>query len=72
VGADADLIILDPDREVSLDEKNLHQHVDYTPFAGMNIRGWPETVLVRGRVVIEGGTLRAARGSGIFARRGFC
>jgi dihydropyrimidinase len=72
VGADADLIILDPAREVSLDEKNLHQHVDYTPFAGMNIRGWPETVLVRGRVVIEGGTLRAARGSGIFARRGFC
>ncbi len=69
VGADADLVIFDLEQEITLDEKNLHQHVDYTPFAGMHIQGWPETVLVRGRKTVAGGTLLAARGDGAFVFR---
>jgi dihydropyrimidinase len=69
VGADADLVIFDLEQEITLDEKNLHQHVDYTPFAGMHIQGWPETVLVRGRMTVAGGTLLSARGDGAFVYR---
>lgn len=64
VGADADIAIWDPDRETRLTEDSLHDNVGYNPFAGAKIRGWPETVLRRGEVVIAEGELRAAPGSG--------
>jgi len=69
VGADADLTILDPDKRLTLDCGTLHQQVDYTPFAGLAVQGWPETVLIRGQVVVEAGRLRAAPGSGGFVAR---
>ena len=42
----------------------MHDNVGYTPYEGQVVKGWPETVLSRGRVVVEGGELNAARGSG--------
>ena len=44
----------------------LHDNVGYTPYEGRTLRGWPETVLRRGRIVVEHGELKAARGSGAF------
>jgi dihydropyrimidinase len=41
----------------------------YTPFAGRKLRGWPVTVLSRGRVVVEGGKRIASPGSGKFLAR---
>ncbi len=38
----------------------------YTPYTGQKIKGWPETVLSRGRVVIHDGELQVERGSGVF------
>jgi len=43
--------------------------VDYTPFAGMEITGWPETVLLRGTVVVKDGKLQAEPGSGSYVQR---
>jgi dihydropyrimidinase len=44
----------------------LHDNVGYTPYEGRRLRGWPMTVISRGRVVVEGGKLAAPRGSGAF------
>lgn len=64
IGGDADIAIWDPEREVTLTEDGLHDNAGYNPYAGRTIRGWPETVLSRGRVVVENGVLRAIAGSG--------
>ena len=66
VGSDADIAIWDPDKEVTITWPMLHDQVGYTPYEGRTVRGWPETVISRGRVVVEGGTLHAERGSGRF------
>ena len=44
----------------------LHDNVGYTPYEGRRLRGWPVTVLSRGRIVVDDGKLAAARGSGAF------
>ena len=69
VGADADLAIWDPAKEVAIAAERLHDNVGYTPYEGRRIRGWPVTVLSRGRVVVEDGKLNAGRGSGKFLER---
>ena len=66
VGSDADLAIWDPTREVTVSAAMLHDNVGYTPYEGMQLKGWPVTVLSRGRLVVDDGKLIAARGSGNF------
>lgn len=71
IGADADIAIWDPDKEVNVTYDILHDSVGYTPYEGRHIKGWPVTVLSRGRVVVENESLKAARGSGEFLVRDF-
>ena len=66
VGADADIAIWNPEREVEISAGMLHDNVGYTPYEGRVVRGWPETVLSRGRVVVDGGALEVEPGSGEF------
>ena len=66
VGSDADLAIWDPEREVTITAAMLHDNVGYTPYEGRRLRGWPVTVLSRGRIVVDDGKLAAARGTGKF------
>jgi dihydropyrimidinase len=66
VGSDADIAIWDPARETMITAGMLHDNVGYTPYEGRRLKGWPVTVLSRGRVVVEDGKLAAARGSGAF------
>ena len=66
VGSDADIAIWDPERETVITAGILHDNVGYTPYEGRRLRGWPVTVLSRGRIVIEDGRLVAPRGSGQF------
>jgi len=70
VESDADLAIWNPDREVAIRAEMLHDNVGYTPYEGRTIKGWPEIVVNRGRVVVEGGKLQVDRGSGEFVPRG--
>ena len=51
IGADADLAIWDANREVTIANDILHHNVDYTPYEGMRVRGWPVTTVSRGEVV---------------------
>ena len=49
---------------------DLHHNVDYTPFEGMTVQGWPVTVLSRGQVICDGGTLHGRKGMGRFLECG--
>lgn len=66
VGSDADLVIYDPDKEVTLSYKTLHQRVDYCPYEGRVVRGYPRTVLLRGQVIVEDGHFIGYAGQGQF------
>jgi dihydropyrimidinase len=66
VGSDADLVIFDPDREVTLSHSILHQNVDYCPFEGWTVRGYPRTVIVRGQIVVQDGDFVGTEGWGQF------
>ncbi len=66
VGLDADIAIWDPEKTVTITQPILHDKVGYTPYEGMEVRGWPTTVLSRGRVVVHEGELLAKAGSGEF------
>lgn len=70
IGADADIGIWDPAKEVTLTDAMMHDRTGYTPFAGRRVRGWPVTVIRRGDVIVSDGTLNAKPGSGQFLPRG--
>jgi dihydropyrimidinase len=70
IGSDADLAIWDERREVTIRNALLHHNVDYTPYEGRVVTGWPETVLSRGEVVVDAGTLHARPGRGRFLECG--
>ena len=66
VGADADLAIWDPERRVTIRNADLHHNVDYTPYEGREIEGWPEIVISRGEVIVAAGELQGKPGRGQF------
>jgi dihydropyrimidinase len=69
-GADADLIVVDPECEVTVGVAMLHSDVDYSPYDGMVLRGFPTWTISRGEVVVSEGELSAERGRGRLAERG--
>lgn len=69
VGSDADIAIWDPNWKRTISETMLHDNMDYTPYEGREVSGWPRTVINQGRVVVEDETLQVERGSGEFLER---
>ena len=69
VGSDADVALWDPRRELTISNDMLHHNVDYTPYAGMKITGWPTQVWSRGELICDNGSLLAKPGRGRFLRR---
>ena len=68
-GADADLVLWDPRREVTISAERLHQNCDDTPYEGQRVTGWPRTVLSRGQVVVENGVFVGDSGRGQYLMR---
>jgi dihydropyrimidinase len=68
VGADADVVVFDPERSVTLSAETLHQNVDYCPFEGWQVRGYPVEVLSRGEVIVRDGVFVGTAGRGGFVR----
>ena len=62
VGADADLLVWDPEKRHVLSDKTLHMRVDYSPYEGREVVGAPTHVLSRGKVVVENGQLPGKEG----------
>jgi len=69
VGSDADFAIWDPNWQRTISQSMIHDNMDYTPYEGMTITGWPRTVISRGRVIIEDEALKVERGSGEYLER---
>ncbi len=70
-GSDADLVLFDPNCEVTISADALHQNCDYTPYQGMQVRGWPRSVLSRGEVIVRDGEFVGPEGRGRYLKRGF-
>lgn len=68
VGADADLVVWNDRRELTLTNAMLHHDVDYTPYEGMALRAWPEMTLSRGDVIYRDGVACGEPGRGRFLR----
>ncbi len=66
VGADADLAIWDPEREQEISVEAMHDNMDYTPYEGRKVVGWPVITICRGEVVQENGELEVSPGYGQF------
>ena len=68
-GKDADIAIWDPEVEREVKATDMHDNMEFTPYEGMHITGWPTTVVQRGNVIIESNELKARRGAGQFVPR---
>jgi dihydropyrimidinase len=68
-GSDADIVVFDPQKRMTLSAKTHHMRVDYNPYEGREVAGVADTVLSRGRVIVENGRFVGRAGSGIFLRR---
>ena len=69
IGADADIVVWDPKRQVTLADSMMHDGARYTPYAGRTVTGWPATVMRRGEVIVSDGKLTAKPGSGAWLPR---
>lgn len=69
VGADADLVILDMDKEELISNETVISKCKWTPFDGRKIKGVPDVVMVRGQIVAEGGKVVGKPGMGQFVPR---
>jgi len=68
VGADADIAIWDPDKTVTIRHELLHDNMDYTPYEGRTVTGWPILTLSRGEIVWDGEQVIGVPGRGAFLR----
>ncbi len=68
IGADADLALIDLEREQIVTPELLHSAQDHTPFQGVTLKGWPSLTMLRGRVVYRDGELVAPPGGEFLAR----
>jgi dihydropyrimidinase len=69
VGSDADLVIFDPSRRVTISASTHHSKSDYNLYEGTEVTGAPDVVLLRGNVLVENDELVASPGIGQFVRR---
>lgn len=68
VGLDADLVIVDPDREWEITNEQMETKCGWTPFAGWRVRGWPRLTILRGRVIMRDGKVLGEPGYGRLLR----
>jgi dihydropyrimidinase len=69
VGSDADLVIFDPSRTVTISASTHHSKSDYSLYEGTQVTGAPDVVLLRGHVLVENDELVASPGIGQFVKR---
>src|SRR5215207_4600075 len=69
VGSDADIVVFDPEKKLTITAENQHSKTDYNLYEGTEVTGSPEVVLLRGNVLVEGDELVAAPGIGQYVAR---
>lgn len=68
-GYDADVVLFDPDETRTVDKDALHMGSDFSPFEGMELAGWPSTVIMAGQVVVHDGNFTDPGPTGGIRRR---
>jgi dihydropyrimidinase len=72
VGSDADIVVFDPERKETISVSNTcthHMNVDYNPYEGFSVQGFAETVILRGKVIVQNGEFKGKAGDGQFIKR---
>ena len=69
IGSDADLVLYDPDKQVTISHELLHENVDYTCYEGFTVDGYPTMTILRGQVLVQDGDFTGKKGQGQFIRR---
>src|ERR671919_159364 len=69
VGSDADIVVFDPEKRVTISADGQHSKTDYNLYEGTEVVGDVETVLLRGHVIVEDGEVVGKPGIGQFVRR---
>ena len=70
VGADADLVVWDPEQRRRIDGASMQSRAGYSVYDGFDVQGWPVYTVSRGEIVMDRGTVTAERGRGRWVRRG--
>jgi dihydropyrimidinase len=68
-GADADLVVFDPERKVVIDAAAMHSRADYDVFQGVEVTGWPRETISRGEVIVANRIVSARPGRGLMLER---
>ncbi len=53
IGTDGDIIIIDPNKKVKIIKSMLQKNVDYTPYEGFELQGYPIMTIPRGKIIVE-------------------
>jgi dihydropyrimidinase len=69
VGSDADIVLWDPKKRMTIENANQHHGADYTPYEGIKVKGWPVLTMVRGRTIVKDGVLIAGGPAGSYQTR---
>lgn len=69
VGYDADIVIFNPDKEVKMNADMMPSDVDWSPYEGMMLKGFPTYTISRGQVIMENGQVVGKKGRGKYLKR---
>jgi dihydropyrimidinase len=69
IGTDADLVIFDPNLEKTISPEMLHHSIDWNPFTGLKVKGWPMITLLRGQILFENSEFVGPPNEGRFLKR---
>jgi dihydropyrimidinase/allantoinase len=69
IGSDADLAIIDLEKEKEVSVDTLHSAQDFTPFEGIKYKGWPTWTILRGKVIFENDKIVGKPGEGQYIKR---
>ncbi len=69
VGMDADISIWDPSIRRTITQGELHSAADYTPYEGLEVTGWPTSIILGGKIMINNGKLVGHKGAGSYINR---
>lgn len=69
-GADADIVLFDPEAEHTFYAKDIRGEADYSCYEGMKLKGAVKTVMLRGQVIARDGEFLGSRGQGQYLKRG--
>ena len=69
-GADGDVVVYDPHGHTTISAASHHMNMDHSAWEGFEVDGHVDTVISRGRIIVDGGTYHGSKGDGQYLRRG--